>query len=149
MLQNRISKGIQHLEQFLVGNELRIDVDINQYYQKYHIDLFELNNELEAALKKQKSSITHLKTLLEQKNGNPFTELEAEYPQDHSAEIKITLEKISQIRNLCIQFNSQLRTQQNEAKRALRLNHIYHFLQDINYSQRNTDIDLVVYQKVC
>jgi wobble nucleotide-excising tRNase len=142
LLQNRISKGIQHLEQFLVGNELRIDVDINQYYQKYHIDLFELNNELEAALKKQKSSITHLKTLLEQKNGNPFTELEAEYPQDHSAEIKITLEKISQIRNLCIQFNSQLRTQQNEAKRALRLNHIYHFLQDINYSQRNTDIDL-------
>lgn len=48
LLQNRISKGIQHLEQFLVGNELRIDVDINQYYQKYHIDLFELNNELEA-----------------------------------------------------------------------------------------------------
>jgi len=142
LLQNRISKGIQNLDQFLIGNELRIDLDINHYYQKYHIDLLELKNELKISLKKQKSSITHLKTLLEQKKGSPFTELEAEYPQDYSTEIKITLEKISQIRNLCIQLTSELKTQQNEAKKALRLSHIYHFLQDVNYSQRNTDIGL-------
>jgi len=38
--------------------------------------------------------------------------------------------------------NSLLETQQIEAKNALRLNHVYHFLQDINFTQQNLDINL-------
>ncbi|MFC3902101.1 AAA domain-containing protein [Acinetobacter marinus] len=79
---------------------------------------------------------------MEQKNGKLFTELEATYPQDCSTAIKIILGKISKIRSECIQQNDLLENQQKEAKKALRLNHIYHFLQDINYTQQNTDIDL-------
>src|SRR5690606_19581440 len=51
------------------------------------------------------------------------------------------LKKISVIRNSCIQLNSELKSKQKEAQESLRLNHIYHFLQDINYDLLKKDIN--------
>lgn len=140
-LQNRISKGIEHLVSLLNGENFKISFDINHYYQQHHAELLQLKTDLQTALDKQKSSIKQLKSLLEQKNGQLFTKLQAEYPQDHSEEIKTVLEKIYQIRNECIQLNSELTTKQKDAKSALRLNHIHHFLQDINYNNLKTEIE--------
>lgn len=143
-LQNRISKGIEHLISLLDGDNFKISFDINHYYRQYHTNLLRIQGDLQKALENQKSSINQLKSLLEQKNKKLFTELEAEYPLDYSAEIKIILESISQIRNECIQLNSELISKQNESKKNLRLNHIYHFLIDINYTQLKTDIDIAL-----
>ena len=140
-LRNRISKGIEHLTSLLNGENFKISFDVNHYYQQYHTNLFKLNIDLQAALGKQKSSIEQLKILLEQKNGKLFTELEAEYPDDHSDEIITVLNKISQIRLKCIQLNSELTTKQKEAKNELRLNHVYQFIQNINYTKLKADID--------
>ncbi|ENU81769.1 hypothetical protein F975_00384 [Acinetobacter sp. ANC 3789] len=140
-LRNRISKGIEHLTGLLNGENFKISFDVNHYYQQYHTNLFQLNIDLQAALDKQKSSIEQLKILLEQKNGKLFTELEVEYPDDHSDEIKAVLNKISQIRLDCIQLNSELTTKQKEAKNELRLNHVYQFIQNINYTKLKADID--------
>jgi wobble nucleotide-excising tRNase len=140
-LRDRISKGIEHLTGLLNGENFKISFDVNHYYQQYHTNLFQLKTELETALDKQKSSIKQLKTLLEQKNGKLFTELEAEYPHDHSDEIKTVLNKISQIRLECIQLNSELTTKQKEAKNELRLNHVYQFIQNINYTKLKADIN--------
>lgn len=140
-LQNRILKGIKHLDQLLISDELKISFDINHYYQQFHTNLFQLNIDLQIALDKQKSSIEQLKTLLEQKNGKLFTELEAEYPDDHSDEIITVLNKISQIRLECIQLSSELTNKQNEAKNELRLSHVYQFIHSINYTDLKKDID--------
>ena len=126
----------------LESQDLKINFNIDEYYQHYHNNLSELRTALKTSLKKQESSIKQLKTLLEQKNKKLFTKLEAIYPTDYSEEINTILRKISDIRNNCIKLNSELTTQQKEAKTALRINHIYHFLQDINYTQQNTDISL-------
>lgn len=141
-LQQRISAGIKHLDTLLESQDLKINFNIDEYYQHYHNNLSELRTALKTSLKKQESSIKQLKTLLEQKNKKLFTKLEAIYPTDYSEEINTILRKISDIRNTCIKLNSELTTQQKEAKTALRINHIYHFLQDINYTQQNTDISL-------
>lgn len=141
-LQNRITKGIEHLTSLINGENFKINIDINQYYAQYHAELSQLKIDLQSTLDQQKKSIKEIITILEQKSGMLFTELEATYPQDCSTEIEIILGKISKIRSECIQQNDLLENQQKEAKKALRLNHIYHFLQDINYSQQNTDIEL-------
>lgn len=140
-LQTRISKGITHLDSLLDGRDLKISFDINHYYQQHHTNLLNLKTELETSLDKQRSSILQLKTLLEQKKTKLFSELEFEYPKDHSADIKELLEKISLIRAECIQLNSELTNKQKDAKSKLRLHHVYQFVQDINYNQLKMDID--------
>lgn len=140
-LQARISKGIKHLVDLLESDNLNISFDINLYYQQYHDELSQLTVELQTILDRQKVSIKQLKTLLEEKNGQLFTEIQVTYPSDYSEEINSVLGKIAQIRNACIQLNSGLTKQQTEAKSALRLNYIYHFLQDINYTSLQTEIE--------
>lgn len=143
-LQARISQGIQHLANLLGREDLKISFDIHHYYQQHHNELSTLKNDLHNYLSKQQSSIKQLISLLDKKNGQLFTELQTEYPKDYSEEIKITLARISQIRDSCIQFNSKLAIEQSNAKTALRLNHIYHFLQDINYTYLKAEIDLAL-----
>ena len=90
----------------------------------------------------QKTSLKQLKAALEQKHENPFIELELINPQDYSIEITTILNQISNIRDECNQLSSDLKTKQNEAKNALRLNHVFHFLHDINFNKQNLDINL-------
>lgn len=142
LLQNRIVDGIKQIKALLESQSFIISFDINHYYQKYHSALVELKVNLHATIGLQKISLEKIIKLLEQKNGKLFTQLEAEYPMDYSDRIKAILEQISGIRDECIQLNINLKTQQNEAKNALRLNHVYHFLQDINFTQQNLDINL-------
>ncbi|BAP35602.1 hypothetical protein AS4_06620 [Acinetobacter guillouiae] len=139
-LQFRISKGIEHLESLIDGENFKISIDINNYYKQYHTILLQLKADLQAGLDKQKISIQQLKLLLRKKNEKIFTKLDAEYPIDYSLEINTTLQKISEIRSSCIQLNSELKLKQGEAQKVLRLNHIYHFLQDINYNLLITEI---------
>ena len=141
-LRDRISKGIKYLDKLLSNSPLNISFDMTNYYQQYHPELSQLQNNLQNAFAKQKSSIELLKKSLEDKDKKLFSELSIEHPQDHSTEIKTILERISQIRTECIQKNDQLYSLQNEAKNALRLDHIYLFLQSINYTQLTSDIDL-------
>lgn len=143
-LQNRITKGINHLTELLNGENLKIDFDIKYYYQQYHVQLALLKLELSVAIEKQKFSIEQLKTQLEEKNQRPFTELQIVCPQDYSEEIKSTLRKISVIRDECIQLNTELIEKQTQAKEALKLNHVYHFINDINYAQLNKEIDIAL-----
>lgn len=143
-LQKRISKGIEYLISLLEGENFKISFDINHYYQQYHADLLQLQSNLQTALDKQKITIKQLQTFLEEKNSKLFTQLQTEYPNDYSEEIKTTIDKINQIRLQCIQLNSELTTKQKDAKALLRLNHIYHFLQDINYDHLKNDIDIAL-----
>lgn len=141
LLQNRIADGIGKIKEFLQSQSFKISFDINHYYQKHHTTLTELKENLHTTIELQKVSLEQIIKLLEQKNRQLFTELEAEYPIDYSNNIKAILEQVSEIRNECIQLNSDLKSQQMEAKKALRLDHIYNFLQTINYSQLTSDIE--------
>lgn len=141
-LQTRIKNGIQHLENELRSSSLNINFDITRYYEQYHDELYQLKSDLEASIDKQKTSIEQLQVSLKQKSGLLFTTLDTDYPKNYSEEIKNILKEISAIRTACIELNSKLASKQKEAKETLRLNHIYHFLQDINYNGLKANIDL-------
>lgn len=140
-LQSRISENIENLESLIDGENFKISFDINHFYRQYHTDLSQLKADLQSNLDKQKTSVQKLKKLLQQKNIKIFTELDAEYPNDYSVEIDTTLKKISAIRETCIKLNSDLKLKQVEAQKSLLLNHVYHFLQDINYTLLISDIN--------
>ena len=140
LLQKRIMDGIEHINHLLGSESFKISFDINHYYQQHHVLLTELRANLHTNINLQKKSLEEIIKLLEQKNRQPFTELKAEYPIDYSDHIKAILEQISAIRDECIQLNSNLNNQQKEAKIALRLDHVYNFLQLINYNQLTRDI---------
>ncbi|ALH94655.1 AAA family ATPase [Acinetobacter equi] len=144
ILQSRISKGIQLLDKELDSEILKFNLNINLYYQQYHSRLSALSSNLDSSFSKQKASLEQLKIALEQKQNNPFIELESNNPQDYSLEITTILDQISDIRNQCIRLNSDLKTKQEEAKKAVRLNHVYHFLQDINHTQLTSDIEFAL-----
>lgn len=141
LLQSRISKGIQLLDNDLESEIFKFTLDITPYYQHYHSRLSVLNSNLDSSFSKQKASLKQLKVILEQKHNNPFIELESIKPQDYSLEIITILEQISDIRDECIQFNNDLKAEQTQAKNALRLDHVYNFLQIINYNQLTVDIE--------
>lgn len=140
-LRNRIAKGIQYLDNLLSDRQLNITFNIMAYYSQYHPELSQLQTNLQNALAKQKASIELLKKALEDKDKKLFSELSIEIPEDHSTEIKSVLESISLIGKACIETNNQLSLLQSEAKKALRLDHIYQFLQTISYMQRISEID--------
>lgn len=141
-LRDRISKGIQYLDKLLSNSQLNITIDMTNYYQQYHSELSQLQTNLQNAFSEQKASIELLKKSLVDKDKKLFSELSIEHPEDHSAEIITILERISQIRTECIQKKDKLSSLQIEAKNALRLDHIYHFLQSINYTQLTSNIEL-------
>ncbi|MEN8321748.1 AAA family ATPase [Acinetobacter junii] len=140
-LQTRIKDGIQHLENELYSSSLNISFDIAHYHEQYYDELQQLKSDLKISSDKQKLSIKQLQSLLEQKNAQLFTALEKDYPQDYSNEIEAILKKISEIRTACIEFNNGLTRKQKEAQEALRLNHVYHFLQTINFSNLKKEIN--------
>ncbi|NUG24399.1 AAA family ATPase, partial [Acinetobacter lactucae] len=140
-LQTRIKDGIQHLENELYSSSLNISFDITHYHEQYYDELQQLKSDLKISSDKQKVSIKQLQSLLEQKNAQLFTALEKDYPQDYSNEIEAILKKISEIRTACIEFNNGLTRKQKEAQEALRLNHVYHFLQTINFSNLKKEIN--------
>lgn len=141
-LQNRITDGIEHINNLLESQNFKISFDINHYYQKHHATLAKLKENLHATIELQKKSLKQIINLLEQKNRQLFTESEAEYPLDYSDQIKAILVQVSRIRDECIQLNSDFKAQQMEAKKALRLDHIYQFLQTINYTHLTSEIEL-------
>lgn len=141
LLQSRISKGIQLLDSDLESEIFKFTLDITPYYQHYHSKLSGLKSNLDSAFSQQKASLKQLKVILEQKQKNPFIELESINPQDYSLEITTIIEQISNIRSECIQFNSDLKAEQTQAKNALRLDHVYNFLQSINHYQLTSDIE--------
>ena len=115
---------------------------MTNYYHQYHSELSQLQTNLQNAFSEQKASIELLKKSLGDKDKKLFSELSIEHPEDHSTEIITILERVSQIRTECIQKKGKLSSLQIEAKNALRLNHIYHFLQSINYTQLTSDLEL-------
>ncbi|RKG39130.1 MULTISPECIES: AAA family ATPase [Acinetobacter] len=141
LLQSRISKGIQLLDNDLENEIFKFTLDITPYYPHYHSKLSALKSNLDSVFSQQKASLKQLKVILEQKKKNPFIELESINPQDYSLEITTILEQVSDIRSECIQFNSDLKAEQIQAKNALRLDHVYDFLQSINHYQLTSDIE--------
>lgn len=137
-LKIRINKGIELLNS--KKSLLKVNIDVNYFYNSFHIELNSLKSELSNLLEMQKASFNTLILCLEDKKDKLFSIVNFISPINYFNDIHKTLDSIRNIREKHIDWTNKLKENQDNAKNQLRLDHIYHFLQDINYNNLTTDI---------
>lgn len=138
-LKERIRKGVDFLEN--TKKLLDIKLQKNQFYDVYHEDFEALQRQLLNLLASQENSFDALVQFLKNKEDNLFSLVEFIPPTDYSNNIQNCLKEINDIRNKHIELSERLVKDQVKAKTSLRLNHIHHFLQDINYTELKGNIE--------
>lgn len=137
-LQNRITDGINQLNSTKM--QLSIKFNFLDYYETYHSELDSLKNEFESLCKIQSSSIDDLIRQLEAKKQSLFLPLEFHPPKDYFTDLLNILNKIEAIRQDCIQYTSNLSTNQKECRNKLRLCEVYKFSKEIGYELQITEL---------
>ena len=140
-LKSRIKKGIELLDS--KKSLLKINVDINYFYNSFHAELNRIKGELANLLEMQENSFNTLILCLEDKKDKLFNVVNFALPINYLNDIHKTLDSIRTIREKHIELTSKLKENQDNAKNELRLDHIYHFLQDINYNNLTTDVSIL------
>ncbi|NUE96028.1 AAA family ATPase [Gilliamella sp. ESL0232] len=138
-LKKRIIKGIEYLEKEKAS--MTVNIDVNAFYENFHPELNELKTELSRLLQNQIQSSDILISYLTKKQEQLFSVLEFSPPADYSEAITKKLEQIENIRQKHIELTANLNHQKKVAKDHLRLNNVYNFLKDINYSDKLAEIE--------
>ncbi|AYO52714.1 AAA family ATPase [Acinetobacter wuhouensis] len=125
-LKSRIKKGIELLDS--KKSLLKINVDINYFYNSFHAELNRIKGELANLLEMQENSFNTLILCLEDKKDKLFNVVNFALPINYLNDIHKTLDSIRTIREKHIELTSKLKENQDNAKNELRLDHIYHFL---------------------
>lgn len=140
-LKIRINKGIELLKS--KKSLLKVNIDINYFYNSFHVELNKFKSELANLLEMQENSFNTLILCLEDKKDKLFSVVDFTSPINYFNDIHRTLDSIGTIREKHIELTNKLKENQDNAKNELRLDHIYHFLQDINYNNLTTEISVL------
>lgn len=141
-LKERIQSGIIQInkeKQIIINTSF----DISHFYDNFYTELSQIKINISSLLVKQIESLDILISYLEDKKDKLFSTVDFLYPTDYSSEIKKNLDDVNSIRDKHIELTDRLEQDQSTAKNELRLNHIYHFLQDIGYTDLITQIDIL------
>lgn len=141
-LKERIQSGIIQInkeKQIIINTSF----DISHFYDNFYTELSQIKINISSLLVKQIESLDILISYLEDKKDKLFSTVDFLYPTDYSSEIKKNLDDVNSIRDKHIELTDRLEQDQGTAKNELRLNHIYHFLQDIGYTDLITQIDIL------
>ncbi|MDM1248497.1 AAA family ATPase [Acinetobacter sp. R933-2] len=141
-LKDRIQSGITQInqEKQKISN---INFDINLFYDSFHPELNHINMNINSLIFKQNESFDLLISYLKDKQDKLFSIVNFISPIDYSAEIQKYFDDINTIRDKHIVLTDRLEQDQNNAKNALRLSHIYQFLQDIDYDNLTSEINIL------
>lgn len=140
-LKARIEKGIRTLEES--KNNLKFGLDLNQYYERFHEKIDENQQKINDLLVKQTKSIDDLIGGLEEKENNLFESVSFSEPENYLDEIDILIKELRSIREEHIALTSNLNTEQNKARNKLRLDHVYHFVKEIEYIEKVDEINVL------
>ena len=140
-LKDRIQNGITQInqEKQIINNT---SFDISHFYDNFHTELNQIKTKINSLLVKQRESFESLISYLEDKKDKLFSMVYFTHPIDYSNEIQKNLDDINFIRDKHIELTDRLKQDQNEAKNELRLDHIYQFIQDIDYRNLTTEIEI-------
>ncbi|MBF7695111.1 AAA family ATPase [Acinetobacter rathckeae] len=140
-LKIRINKGIELLNS--KKSLLKVNIDKNYFYNSFHVELNMFKSELANLLEMQEYSFNKLILCLEDKKDKLFNVVDFTSPINYFNDIHRILNSIGTIREKHIELTNKLKENQDNAKNELRLDHIYHFLQDINYNNLITEIGVL------
>ncbi|MBJ8444169.1 AAA family ATPase [Acinetobacter bereziniae] len=140
-LKSRINKGIELLNS--KKSLLKVNIDTNYFYNSFHVELNRFKSELANLLEMQENSFNTLILCLENKKDKLFSVVDFTSPINYFNDINRALDSIGNIREKHIELTNKLKENQDNAKNELRLDHIYHFLQDINYNNLTAEISVL------
>lgn len=142
-LKERIQSGINqiNLEKQKINS---ISFDLTLFYDNFHPELNQLNNNISSLIFKQNESFDQLISYLNAKKDKLFSVLDFTSPIDYSTDIQKNFDDINSIRDRHIILTDSLEQDQNDAKNALRLNYIYNFLQDIDFINLSIEINTLM-----
>jgi len=112
-----------------------------QFYSKYHSDLENLSEKYLALKNKYNDGLKSLTDQLQKRNNDILNEFKFQVAQDFSKELldcRSTLDELIQKSN---QYTQELGKEKTKAFKDLRLNTVYSFLIDIDYSNNITSIN--------
>lgn len=141
-LKERIQSGINQInqEKQMISNT---GFDISHFYDNFHAQLSQITTNIKSLVFKQNESFDQLISYLEAKKDKLFSVVDFTSPIDYSAEIQKNFDDVNSIREKHFIQTDRLEQDQNDAKSALRLDHIYQFLQDIDYTNLTTQINIL------
>lgn len=139
-LKERIENGVLKIkkEMKILNN---FNFEINYYYDHFFDDLNQIKSEISNLLREQEKSLDILVSQLESKKDNLFNSMDFFIPFDYSQQIREKLSAIEVIRHKNIEQSNRLKEDQDVAKRDLRLDHIYIFLNENDYNSKILEIE--------
>lgn len=132
-LEDRIEELLKKIEIEQKQVKQGFEVDKNLFYSKYHPQIGQLSQEYKNTAEKY---IEQLSLIIQQLNTRkeaitmPF---DFDRPLDYSSELSKVWTEYEKLRIQSNDFTKTLNDEQNNAKKALRLQEIYEFLVTINY----------------
>lgn len=141
-LDNNLSnllKEISSIEQILNGG---LNIDKSVFYSKFYQELDNVNERFENQIKpKVQESIDSLKNQLEQRKNNLFNPQVFKETYDFTNDLNRIYERYHKIEKESNDYSKELHSEQSKAKVQLRLNEVYRFIQEINYSEELNNIN--------
>lgn len=140
-LKGRIKNVLEILKES--KSNLKFELDINQYYEVFHENINRIQKDINTFLGKQAKSIDTLLDILQQKENKLFESIEFSEPKDYLNEIQLLIEEAKGIRKQHIDLTSNLSAEQINARKKLRLDHVYHFVKEIAYTNKVDEISVL------
>lgn len=141
-LDNNLSNlliEISSIEQMLNGG---LNIDKSAFYSKFQLELDNINKTFENQIKPQiQDSINSLKKQLEQRKDNLFNPQTFKESYDFTNDLNNIYERYHEIEKESNNYSKKLDSEQSQAKSILRLNEVYRFIQEINYSEELKNIN--------
>lgn len=111
------------------------------FYSKFHESLFALDEKLKIAVGRYANSFDELTSQLKSRKNDLLNQKDFQRPNDATKALLDIWNEYEMIRTESATFSSSLNTEQNKAKKALRLNEVAKYLTTIRYQDRLTDIN--------
>lgn len=119
-------------------------IDIHKFYSKFINELELLIDKFTKSIEEYKQQLLLLKQQLLSRKNNIFTSLSFEESSFNEKDIIQIIDRYEELRKESNSFSSELSKRQEDGKKALRLNEVYVFSQDIKYKEQYEEIQLLL-----
>lgn len=139
-LEKNIDSLITRIENEKTNVNSALNINISQFYSKYHVKIDELIASLKDTVSNYTQSLDALVKQLTDRKNDILNTCSFEKPDDFTDKLVDGWETYNEILKDSNSFSSSLSAEQGAAKKALRLSEIYDYLITINYKEQEETI---------
>lgn len=143
-LQNDLKTEITNIEnEKTSANQIVENISDTDLYVKFQNEAKTSLESIKRIISNYCQELDKLSTQLENKKNDVFHELAFEEPNNHSQELIDAVGKYNGIVDQALQYEQDLQSEKDNAKKTLRLNIVKQFVDDIKYSDLCSEIEML------